>query len=153
MRDPVADRADHPRRNEEPFVDVALVLLAVAAVEHLVARESADLLAGLHGAPAHAAEVAQVPLQSRDAAERRDTQPSRQAPVAHDQHVGDHGDPQGHADDDVEDVDHDDDDDGHHNAQAGEHWSPAPHGSCLFSFRSGFPARSRTSFLDCAVLV
>ena len=49
MRDPAADRADHPGRNEEPSVDVGQALLAVAAVEHVVARERADLLAGLNG--------------------------------------------------------------------------------------------------------
>ena len=96
-------------------------------VEILTPRSSPPVATGCdNGLPAHAAEAAQLPLQSRDAAERRDTQPSRRAHVAHDQHVGGSGDPQGKADDDEEDVDHDNGDDGHPNAQGGEHWSLAP---------------------------
>jgi hypothetical protein len=77
-----ADRAEHRRLSAKPLVDAFVALVALAAVEHMVARERANHLEGVHALLADGAVVAQLPLQGGDAAERRDAQPPPPCPQA-----------------------------------------------------------------------
>ena len=84
MRNPVTGRTGLHRSSAKAVVD-ALALVATAAVEHVVAGERADLLAGLHAVLAQGAGVVQVPPQGGDAAEPEEAHPWRLPPF-HDAH-------------------------------------------------------------------
>ena len=78
----VTGRAGLHRYSEKPFVDALALEAAAAAVEHVVAGERADLLAGHHVVMAQVAAVAvaQVPPQGGDAAEPEEENPWRLPP-------------------------------------------------------------------------
>jgi hypothetical protein len=84
MGNPVTGRAALHRSGAKAVVD-SLALDAAAAVEHVVAGERADLLAGLHAVLAQGAGVVQVLPQGGDAAEPEDAHPWRVQPL-HDAH-------------------------------------------------------------------